>query len=285
MGLHFFRTWILRCLPDRLVRSVKQRVRPRRIHVYCVGAGKTGTHSIANLFDKHFRSAHEPELLAMRELLKKEALGLIGHEEKANYLLARDTRLFLEVESAAFNRRNIGILTELFPDARFIVTVRDPYSYTDSVINHLLNHPAALEGERRGFVGIVMGEDRFSHAPEEEELRELGLHTLDGYLSNYAETTAQVLRAIPSERLLVVRTDRIRESVGEIADFLGILKELLEPDRSHAFKAKRKFGVLARMNPDFVDAKVKQHCLEIVREFFPEVQSISDVLPRLQPHP
>jgi hypothetical protein len=239
---------------------------------------------MAAIFDKHFRAAHEPERDAMRELLRKEESGLITDEEKTRYLFTRDTRLFLEVEAAAFNRRNITQFAGLFPEAKFLVTVRDPYTYTDSVINHLLNHSVALEGDRRGLVGKVMGDEQFSHAPEENELEQLNLHTLDGYLTNYANSTADILRSTAPDRRLVVRTDRIRESVESIAEFLGISSDLLDVSESHAFKAKGKFGVLSRMDPEFVDAKVQEHCLEIMNDFFPEIRSITDVMPRLLPH-
>lgn len=240
---------------------------------------------MAGIFDKNFRAAHEPERQEMRELLRREDLGKIGREEKLRFLLDRDTRLFLEVEAAAFNRRNISLLAELFPEARFIVTVRDPYTYTDSVINHLLNHSVALEGERRGQVAMVMGGENFHHAPEEEELRKLELHTLDGYLSNYAESTADILRSTPEERRLVVRTDRIRDSAQDIAGFLDIPGELLDTSRSHAFKARKKHGVLARIDPDFIDEKVRTHCHDLISRFFPDIRSVRDVLPLLQASP
>lgn len=277
-----FKSLVSNALPNPLLRSLKQRFRARRVHVYCVGAGKTGTHSMAEIFAKHFRAAHEPERSEMRRILRQEELGKISREDKRKFLWDRDTRLFLEVEAAAFNRRNIGLLAELFPQAKFIVTVRDAYTYTDSVINHLLNHSVALEGERRGLVGQVMGDGRFRHAPEERELLELELHTLDGYLSNYAASTADILQSTPADRCLVIRTDKIRESVADIANFVGVRADLLDTSRSHAFKATKRFGVLARMDSDFVDAKVREHCADLMSEYFPEIRSVRDVMTRLR---
>ena len=40
--------------------------RVRRTRLYCVGGGKSGTHSVAEMFSRNVRARHEPEALETR---------------------------------------------------------------------------------------------------------------------------------------------------------------------------------------------------------------------------
>jgi len=278
---------VLRSFPPRLA-PVKQWLRSlpprksRRFHAYCVGDAKTGTHSVHGIFATHFRSAHEPEREALVALLELEERSSLNHDEKVDFLLKRDRRLNLEMDASAFNRRFVSLYAELFPESKFIMTIRDPYTRTDSLINHMLNNPTTSElAQRRK--DLIFRADQYSHVPEEEVLRERGLHTLDGFLADYAETNASIAGSIPADRLLVVRTDYLGESVTAIARFLDVPEELLDLEKSHTYQARKKYGILANMDPGFVDAKVRAHCADLLADSFPEIQSIHDVMPKLQP--
>lgn len=264
----------------REVRSMLPIQRRRRIHAYGVGAAKTGTTSLASIFDANFRAAHEPAREELVDMFEREEAGDVTREQIVRFLRRRDRKLGLEMDSSAMNRRYAGLTAELFPDARFILTVRDPYTRTDSLINHLLNNPPT--GRVRERADVVFRADRYQHAPEERLLAEKGLHTLDGILAEYAETTFDVIRSVPKDQLLVVRTDKLRDDLAEVADFLGIPKESLDSARSHSYKAKRKYGVLLELDQDFVDQKVQHHCEKILARFFPDIRSISDVAHGLQ---
>ena len=252
----------------------------RRLHVYGVGAGKTGTNSIHGLFATHFRSAHEPEPSQFVRMLESFDQGEIGHEEKVDYLAKKDRRLNLEVESSAMNRRVAGLLAELFPKSKFILTVRDPYTRTDSMLNMLSNlpRPSSWAKSRRD---RLFGGSQFRHSPEEKALEEAGLYTLDGLLSDYAKTSKSIEDAIPQDRLLVVRTDQLGESVPAIARFLGIEEDKLDTRKSHQFRTSKKHGFLKNMDPDFVDEKVRTHCSELLEKYFPHISGVRDVMDRL----
>jgi hypothetical protein len=47
---------------------------------------------------------------------------------------------------------------------------------------------------------------------------------------------------VPRDRLLVVRTQDIRDDISRLAQFMGVPAETLDAGRSHEFKAEAKFG-------------------------------------------
>jgi hypothetical protein len=115
-----------------------------------------------------------------------------------------------------------------------------------------------------------------THAPEEQVLKEHGLHTLDGYLAYWAEHNGGVVAKVPADRLLVVRTDQIRHRAVEIADFAGLPRKTLNVERAHAFKNPKKFNIVRQLDRGFVEQKVAKHCGPLMKEFFPEIRSLDD---------
>ena len=109
----------------------------RRFHAYCVGTPKSGTHSIAGLLS-NYNSQHEP---AREEYMN---LALLFNRSKINlHYLAKfirdiDNNLCLEMNSSNLNELFIDQLVSEFPKAKFILTIRDCYSWIDSYINNQL---------------------------------------------------------------------------------------------------------------------------------------------------
>lgn len=251
-----------------------RRLRPRRFRAYCVGTAKSGTHSLADLFALRYRSAHEPE----SDLLIQTVLSWKGKQAdrrcKAQFVRTLDRRLRLEMNSSQLNLFFLETLAKEFPAAKFILTIRNPYAFADSFINHQLNDPRP-DNPWRDF---RLGRGRLRHVRQERLLENLGLYTLDGYFSYWAQHNRQVLEAVPPQRLLVVRTDQISRRLADIADFVGVDPASLDSSRSHSFRTKRKHGVLARLAPEFVEEKAQMHCGRLMREYFPEIRSLRDAL-------
>ena len=264
----------------REIRAIVPVTRKRRVHAYGVGAAKTGTTSLARIFSTNFRAAHEPARVELVDMFERDEAGEVTRDDIVNFLRKRDRKLQLEMDSSAMNCRYAALTAELFPDAKFVLTVRDPYTRTDSLINHLLNNPPT--GRVRERADRIFRTDQYSHAPEEQLLKEKGLDTLDGILADYAQAIYSVLDAVPADRLLVVRTDRLRDSLPAISEFLGVPESMLDSGRSHSYKAKRKYGVLWSLDHEFVDRKVHEHCARMLSTYFPEIRSLRDVEERLR---
>lgn len=249
---------------------------PRKTHLYCIGSAKSGTHSIAAMFEGKLRSAHEPESDRVIDLILENEAGRVGDAELSRFLLKRDRRLWLDVDSSQLNFFFIKKLVELFPEAKFVLTIRDPYSWLDSFIDHQLARGGSDTWVR--LRNYRFRPDIYKHQVGELILKANGLYTLDGYLSYWAHHNRTVIESVPQDRLLIVRTDKITESAEKIAAFAGVPASYLRREESHAFKAKRKFGLIGHIDQSYLEQKVKMHCGDLIARFFPEIQSRVDTL-------
>jgi hypothetical protein len=255
--------------PERMLATLYRDfpLRPRRTRLYCVGMAKSGTHSIAVMFADRLRSGHEPEAGRTIELILALAEGQVSREEFRRSIVERDRRLRLEVDSSALNFFLLDALVPLFPDARFLLTVRHPRSWLDSFINHQLAHPTTTPQWAR-FREFRFRPHELTHPPEEAVLKSRGLYTLDAYLAYWASQTRAVLEKVPADRLLVVRTDQITARAADIARFAGLPPALAAAQKSRANPAKAKFGILSELDADYVDAKIREHGGELVDRLF-----------------
>ncbi|TGO03170.1 hypothetical protein PN36_11350 [Candidatus Thiomargarita nelsonii] len=92
--------------------------------------------------------------------------------------------------------------------------------------------------------------------------------TLDGYLSYWANSNRRVLTTVPEDRLLIVKTHEITQSMDQIAAFLEIPRESLEVAQSHSYRGLKKHGFLSKIDRDFLEEKVNTHCREIMGKYF-----------------
>lgn len=248
----------------------------RRTHLYSVGTAKSGTNSIGTVFADRLRSDHEPENERMIDVILRAAAGDLSTAEVRRYLKRRDRRLNLEIDSSQLNYFVLADLVDLFPESIFVLTIRNPYAWLDSFINHQLGRGTPPHWQRlRDF---RFRPERFSHPPEESALRDRGLYTLNGYLSYWATHNETVLNTVPRNRLLVVRTNEISQHADKIAAFAGVNASAVSPDRSHANKAKKRFYVLRELDVTYVARRVDEHCRSLMHTYFPHIAEPADGL-------
>jgi len=246
-------------------------MRPRRIHLYGVGAPKTGTTSVARLFSENYRSAHEADVVQTTHLLQKRTNGSIGHQQLIRAIRWLDRRRRLECESAYYLAHFCDVLVEEFPRARFILTVREPRSWLRSIIDQCINNPRAeLANSDNMSYWLTLRDLCFApppkeYAPQEMALAQYNLHTLDGYLSYWASHNKRVLEAVPNNRLLIIRTCDLSDSVDRIATFAGIPTSTLHSEESHSHETSRKHGLLNEIDESYLRGKIDKHCSGIQR--------------------
>ena len=248
--------------------------RVRRVQLYGVSLGKSGTHSIAKMFSHNVRARHEPQAPQLIDKVVDWHSGRISEQEMAGWLRARDRELALEVDSSGINLQILDILLREFPNARFVLAIRDCYSWTNSRMNGDLN--AFTSGAWHKWARFVYGDGPFIHAPEEKVLKDGGIYTLDTYLSSWAARNGLALAKIPPERLFVVRTDQIRARAFDLADFAGLPHRVVRLHRTHEFRNPGKIPIIRQIDRDFLERKVEQHCRRLMTRFFPEIKSLDD---------
>ena len=225
-----------------------------------VGYGKSGTHSLVGLF-RHYRAAHEPDRDELLHLVIARLEGRASDDEVRSWLVRRDQVRQLEVDSSMLNGNVAADLASLFPDARFVLTVRDPRSNTDAVFNHLLEHTLQDGWARlRALQGAGPRLEDPGDPADDDLLRRLGLGRLADHLAGWANHHTRVLDAVPPERLLVLPTAELGASVCRMAAFVGVDPETLDAASAHRYRATRRYGVLARLDPGYVDAEIERWC-------------------------
>jgi hypothetical protein len=228
---------------------------------------KSGTHSLASLFERHYRAAHEADSGQLIDAILLHASMRWSDADLRDYLRQRDARFRLEVDSSQLNFFILDELLDMLPQARFILTIRDCVSWLDSLINHSLSRTPSPAWRR-------LRDHRFAtprrpHPVEEHALAGRGLYTLDGYLRYWARHNATVIERVPAERLLVVKTHDIAARCADIAGFLGVPPATLEPAVAHSNRARQRHDVLSKLPVCHLALKVQQHCGPLMQRFFP----------------
>jgi hypothetical protein len=237
----------------------------RRIVIFGIGAPKSGTHSLAGLFAATYRTAHEPEAKELVEMISDVREGLRPRADLQAMLTEKFERLDLEVDCAGLNGWVVEELVPLSPEAKFILTIRDPYTWLDSMVNHMTYRDAPAHYVR--LRNLNLGSVPFR--PEDRVLEERGLYPLDGYLSSWATRNQLALDVVPPERLLVVRTPEIGERVDDIAAFAGVDPATLDRAQTHRFAAPVKYGILDQLDQGYLRERIEAHCRPLLDRFFP----------------
>jgi hypothetical protein len=99
-------------------------------------------------------------------------------------------------------------------------------------------------------------------------LRETGFHPLENYFAAWAAHNQRALSVIPPDRLLILRTSEIAESIDRIAEFIEIPATTLDVKTTHSFQAPKKHHLLAQIDPNFIREKAEKHCSELMAKFF-----------------
>jgi len=209
----------------------------RKFQVFCVGLPRSGTHSIANLFRKNFRADHEPFAGATVKLIEKIKMG--NHTQKMieDHFLIKDRILQLELEASHYLYRFVPLLLKLFPESKFILTVREPKSWLESEIN---KNYQSVKGEMWSrYENMRYG--TYKKCFVNNNIKDLnGIYPVSSYLQYYVDHIDFVLRNVPEEKLLVLDTFTLKENIERICEFTGVNKNQLNLPGIHSAMRKQK---------------------------------------------
>jgi hypothetical protein len=241
----------------------------RRFQAYNLGIAKTGTTSMAGIFGK-YRSRHEFMFQETTQAIADYKSDVITRDEFETFIIQRDKLGMLEMDSASFSFAYADILVEKFSSAKFVVTIRDCYSWLNSLLNLALHigqkMPNWLVDYGQRALGIRVKADALKS--REDFVRYLPA-VIDGFLKYWANANTLLLETLPRSRTLIVRTHEISASIERLAQFIGVAQDTLLAERSHLFKARRKFGLLYEIDYGFLRDKCDQYCAGLMKDLFP----------------
>ena len=240
-------------------------LRPRRIHAYNLGAGRTGTTAITSIFSDTFRSEHEAHVATTVELLSKYWSESVTEREVRRRLVARDRKWRLEFESSPFLAGFARLLADIFSEAQFLITVRYPLEWLRSNIDKCINSPREeLPPYFLRLRDLNYGSPPENYPSSESILARHNLHSLSGYLKYWAWHYETVLDGIPPSRRLLIETPKLNEAVPKISDFLQISEgKLSQPAKKN--EAPERHGVLSQVDRDYLQGLIDNHCGDTIK--------------------
>ncbi|MFM9058054.1 MAG: sulfotransferase [Planctomycetaceae bacterium] len=250
--------------------GVRLEPRPR---LYGIGMGKTGTNVLASLF-AGVPAAHEAEAGDVIEALLDYDAGRRDWRALRDLVVDRDRRLGLSVDVSNLNIFLVDLLVDLASDARFVLTIRDPWSWLDSIVNQYVRRPPTAEW--RTFAEHRFGAGGVAHPAAERVLAEHGLHPLAGYCSYWRAHMEKALAAVPADRLLVVPVKRIVAEAARIAAFAGLPADSVDLARVNEYRNPAKRPIVQQIPRDHLEAEVRRHCGPLLERFFPGIRTPED---------
>ena len=249
------------------LQRVSGHLRQRRFRLYGVGNGKSGTRSLAQMFD-FYRSGHEVDFARLAIL----AAGVLTGDIQADSprvraaLRRRSVRFHLDVDVAGFLSPFAGTLALLYSDAKFVLLIRDCFSWLDSRVDHNLRLPSSLHPAWKAYFGALYGryDDRFTS--QEDVLRDAGLRPIASYLRSWADLTERVLRSVPADQLLVLRTEDLDRSAGMLARFAGAPASTVRDARRGS--RPYRVGLVGQVPVPFVVEQAREYCGPLMERYW-----------------
>ncbi len=248
---------------------------PVRVKAFCVGQAKSGTASLVGLLSAHYRAAHEPERPELLDMILRESNGEVTAEGFREFLIERDARLNLEYDVSWANQFVIGHLLDVFPASKFIVLIRDCYSWLQSAVGHILSRE--MPSEILDFLPWWSKPEHHPHSRHDRALAERGLYSVAAYLNVWNGHVDRCTRQIPEDRRLLIRTHELACSHRRLADFLRIPVDTLDAGSGHQNRSTWNERIESLVSPAYIDDMVQSICADNMARFFPEVRNIQDV--------
>ena len=249
----------------RQIHGTRLRVRHRRIRVYGVGIMKTGTTTLARMFNKPYVGEHEIEYFRIVPVAIAALQGRADPALVERELRRRDRRFGVDVDSAHFLGEFIPELAGLFPDARFVLTIRDCFSWLDSAVDaHARGVPPP--GVFREYRGARFNPHPGDVGSGDDVLAEHAVPPVLTLLRHWASANKKRLADAPADRTLVIRTEDLDASASVLAAFSGADPDAVCP--SHANVTSRRLGLLAAVPTERVLDCAEGLCAPIMEQYW-----------------
>lgn len=186
----------------------------RRVHIIGCGMPKSGTTSVAAMLAPVLRARHEFEMDPAAQVRLREREGEMTRADVEAWLVGRDERCNAEVDSTSFLWTWADILPGLFPDARFVATVRDPRDWCRSLAGMLLAMGDVADAHLAWGRATTSG-DTGSRPLEEPQ-------TFLSAAMDYWRQSAGAIASLPPHRTWWCRTSDLSQRADGLAHWAGV---------------------------------------------------------------
>ncbi len=243
-------------LPDRL----RNNIHPRLLHAFCIGSPKSGTTSFAAIFDQNYRASHEPDRVDMIKVINTHYQNIISDQQYIDWLIKRDKRIWLDIESTGFLGYRPDLLYRAYPDSKYILTIREPLSWMDSMMNHTINYPPTSEDVIAMWHEIFFQEKLNPFSEKDRVLKQHKVYSIEAYLKYWSQSFQSIVNTFPEDKLLVMKTEDIKSKPELVADFLDVSTSTLNLGDGHKNVAPEKYNLLSLVSDEYIEEMLEVHC-------------------------
>ena len=221
----------------------------RALHLINLSLPKTGSATLARMFDRH-RSVHELWYGRSVDALLDREEGSRTDDDLDDFLLTRDQAARPEVDAATFLHLAGDRLPELFPDARFLIVLRPCVEWAASFLGML------MEVFGPGGWGTALADDwvaRYAaHVAPSLPGTDLGSRLaitaargpVAAELAEYwGRRTTTTLSLAPTDRTLVITVDALSGAGGALSAHTGVDVDTI---RTGVWSSRGRMAVDAR---------------------------------------
>lgn len=244
-----------------------ERMINRTQRVYALGPPKSGTTSIAKMFSDFCRADHEPHRPATVRSMHDHFVGGISDEQLRQSYRTRDKQMLLDVESNCFLAYRPDLLCSTFPDAKFVVLIREPMVWLESILDNNLNFPRTKTPTMAKWHEVLFHSGKTPVSSSDELLVEMGLYPVGSYLEYWTRTYDRCLRSLGDANCLLVGTNQITARAEEIGQFVGLDASGVSRKHTHGNRTAEKHQVLQRLNRAHVEESLNKICQPLISEF------------------
>jgi len=241
---------------------------PKRFHLINLSLPKTGSLSLTAIFGR-YRSSHDYLLQETVSRYLDWRQGQFALADVQKFLRYRDQLGNFEVDSATFHYLAMEQVMSTFPEAKFYVSIRNGADWIVSLTEMLHNfygpgqflekHGIDKKFVLRYFSHILPGfsPDAFS------EIRKFNVslrHILPVMAELWGRTSLaqlQLVKSLPRERILLVKTEDISHSLTKMAQFAGVPVDTLDSSRTHMHKDFRAAAIRDHIGTEALEKAVR----------------------------
>lgn len=232
--------------------------------VFCVGLFRTGTTTLWEMFARSFRADHEFLIQEEMDIFQRCLSGSVTDDEVRAFVRERDAAKPLDLDSCGIHFGLLDILVDQYPEAKFILTLRNVYAWINSCVGKMYGDFVGGWGSRAGRLVNCFSFLRNDELGTED--RSNAKICLEQLMKAWAWHSRRVQKLVPSNRLLIVKTEDLSQSVNCIASFCGV--DPASIDSLHC-NPGQSTNFLACFDSERLEELIQLHCSESMAEWYP----------------